>query len=67
MFRRKAPSPQVGDRYIKADDRIGKVWEISRLWTTVDGVPHARLTHQDETLAVSVSTLSDAKFFTPAQ
>lgn len=65
MFGRKASPPQVGDRYMKADDRLGKVWEVSRLWTTVDGVPHARLVNRDETLAVSVGTLSDPKFFMP--
>jgi len=50
---------------MKTDDRVGKVWEVSRLWTTADGVPHARLTYRDETLAVSVITLADTQFFTP--
>lgn len=35
-------------------------------WTTVDGVPHARLIYRDETLAVSVSTLADPQFFMTA-
>jgi len=51
---------------MKAGDRNGKVWEVSRLWTTVDDVPHARLAYRDETLAVSVSTLADPQFFVPA-
>lgn len=66
MFRRRPPPVQVGDRFVKVGDRTGKVWEISRLWTTVDDVPHARLVYRDETLAVSVGTLADTEFFLPA-
>ena len=49
---------------MKANDQTWKVWEVSRLWTTVDGVPHARLVHQNETLMVSIRTLADQEFFT---
>ncbi|EME67524.1 hypothetical protein H261_23075 [Paramagnetospirillum caucaseum] len=64
IFGRKTQSIQVGDRFMKANDQTRKVWEISRLWTTVDGVPHARLVHQHETLMVSIRTLADQEFFT---
>ena len=48
---------------MKASDQTRKVWEVSRLWTTVDGVPHARLVSQHETLMVSIRTLEDPEFF----
>ena len=63
IFGRKTPPIQVGDRFIKANDQTRKIWEVSRLWTTVDGVPHARLVNRHETLMVSVSTLADQEFF----
>jgi len=68
LFRRVAPPIQVGDRFRKAGDQFGKVWEIARLWTTVDGLLHARLKSQDkqgETRIVSVITLTDRQFFSP--
>ena len=64
IFGRKIPPIQVGDRFVKANDQTRKVWEVSRLWTAGDGVPHARLVSQHETLMVSVSTLNDQDFFT---
>lgn len=63
IFGRKTPPIQVGDRFAKANDHTRKVWEVSRLWTAVDGVPHARLVNQHETLMVSVGTLNDQEFF----
>ena len=51
---------------MKSNDQTKKVWEVSRLWTAVDGVPHARLVNRHETLMVSVSTLNDQEFFTAA-
>jgi hypothetical protein len=63
IFGRKTPLIQVGDRFMKANDQTRKVWEVSRLWTAVDGVPHARLVNQNETLMVSVGTLNDQEFF----
>lgn len=33
LFGRKGDPIQAGDRFMKADDRVGKVWEVSRLWT----------------------------------
>lgn len=64
IFKRKLPPIQVGDLFRKFADRTEKKWVVSRLWTTVDGIPHARLKNRDETLAVSVITLSDPEFFT---
>ena len=66
IFRNKPPTIKEGDRFIKASDRLEKVWEVLKLWTSVDGVPHARLVHGDETLAVSIITLSDPQFFVHA-
>ena len=64
FFRRKLPPIKVGDLFRKFADRTEKKWAVSRLWTTVDGIPHARLKNLDETLAVSIITLSDPEFFT---
>ncbi len=63
IFGRKTPPIQVGGRFMKANDQTRKIWEVSRLWTTVDGVPHARLVNRHETLMVSIRTLEDQEFF----
>ncbi|BAE50988.1 hypothetical protein amb2184 [Paramagnetospirillum magneticum AMB-1] len=63
IFRRKTPPIQVGDRYMKANDQTRKVWEVSRLWTAVDGVPHARMVNRHETIMVSIRTLEDPEYF----
>jgi hypothetical protein len=63
IFGRKIPPIQVGDRFMKSNDQTRKVWEVSRLWTAVDGVPHARLVNQHETMMVSIRTLDDPEFF----
>jgi hypothetical protein len=31
IFGRKLPPIEVGDRFMKTGDRVGKVWEVSRL------------------------------------
>jgi len=70
MFGRgSSPCPvQPGDRYAKVGDLFGKVWEVTRVWTTVDDLLHARLRSVDkqgETRIISVSALTDRLFFTP--
>lgn len=68
IFGQKPPKIRTGDRFVKVDDRLGRVWIVSRLWTAIDGVPHARLEGpegQGMTMVVSVSTLNDRKFFFP--
>ncbi len=60
------PAIRIGDRFTKAGDRFGKVWEVSRIWIAVDGLLHARLTGQNgqgETQIISVVTLSNSDFF----
>jgi len=69
MLRRKAPPVQIGDRFVKAGDPPGRAWDVVRLWTTVDGVPHARMENngqQRESRIISVSALTDPHFFSPA-
>ncbi|ARJ65944.1 hypothetical protein WV31_09905 [Magnetospirillum sp. ME-1] len=66
IFGRNPPPIQVGDRFMKSNDQTRKIWEVSRLWTAVDGVPHARLVNQHETIMVSLRTLADQEFFVPA-
>ncbi|WP_231849048.1 hypothetical protein [Paramagnetospirillum magneticum] len=48
---------------MKANDQTRKVWEVSRLWTAVDGVPHARMVNRHETIMVSIRTLEDPEYF----
>ena len=66
IFGRKAPPLQVGDRFRKSGDRFGKVWQVSRLWVTCDGILHSRLRSASETRIISAVTLVDPDFFTPA-
>ncbi|CAA7627117.1 conserved hypothetical protein [Candidatus Terasakiella magnetica] len=69
MFGRKSVPIQVGDRFIKAGDSNGKLWEVTRIWTTVDGIPHTRLknlSHLGETRIISVQTLASLQFYIPA-
>jgi len=66
IFRLKAQHLEIGDRFIKADDRHAKIWEIAKIWTTVDGVRHVRLNNmavQSDTMMVSVHALTDHQFF----
>ena len=69
MFHRDIPSVQVHDRFVKAGDPPGRVWVVIRVWTTVDGLLHARMTgetREGETRIISVSALVDKQFFSPA-
>lgn len=65
IFGRTSPPIQIGDRFRKADDRFGAVWEVVRLWATVDGLLHARLKAGSETRIISAITLADTDFFSP--
>ncbi|MBR9970869.1 hypothetical protein [Magnetospirillum sulfuroxidans] len=69
LFGRKASHPlQPGDQFIKAGVGFGTVWEIVRVWTTGDELLHARLRsleNNSETMAISVCTLVNPRFFTP--
>lgn len=69
MARRDGPPLQLGDRYLKAGDRSGRVWVVIRLWTASDGLPHARMENEGrerETRIISVSALMDRHFYFPA-
>ena len=58
----------VGDRFLKVGDLFGKMWEVSRVWMTVDGLLHARVVGVDrlgETRIISISALTDRQFFVP--
>ena len=68
IFGRKAPAIQIGDRFMKVGSHGANVYEVSRLWTATDGLPHAHLTNiakHGETRIISVSALTDPQFFTP--
>lgn len=68
-FKRALPPVQPGDRFVKIGDQPNKVWVVSRVWETVDGIPHVRMEsflHQGETRIISVSALMDLRFFAPA-
>lgn len=66
LFGRGFVEIQVGDKFVKTDDRLGWVWTVSRLWTAVDGIAHARLNgpeNESMTIVVSVATLNNQDFF----
>ncbi|MDR3437443.1 hypothetical protein [Telmatospirillum sp.] len=69
MASQKASSVHIGDRFVKTGDQYGRIWTIIRLWTTVDGIPHARMENngqQRESRIISISALLDAQFYAPA-
>jgi hypothetical protein len=69
LFSRRSLPVRSGDRFVKVGDPPTKVWVVSRVWETVDGLPHARMEncqHQTETRIISVSALTDPQFFVPA-
>lgn len=69
MFKRKSLPVQIGSRFVKAGDPPGRPWSVIRLWTTVDGIPHARIENnekQHETRIISISALTDPQFYAPA-
>jgi len=60
---------ELNDRFVKKGDPPGRVWVIVRLWIASDGLPHARLEiegRHSETRIMSVSALSDRRFYLPA-
>jgi len=63
-----ASTVRVGDRFRKPSDQFGKVWEVTRVWKTGDGLLHVRLASLDgkgETRIISVVTLMDTAYFLP--
>jgi hypothetical protein len=69
MISRNARSVQLGDRFVKNGDPYGRIWVVIRVWTTIDGLLHARMENNDrqhETRIISVSALVDDHFFTSA-
>ena len=70
MLSRKAPSVNIGDRFMKVGDQYGRAWTVMRLWTTLDGLPHVRLQsdgQDQETRIISLSALVDVHFYVRAQ
>lgn len=68
IFRRKIEIVEVGDLFRKVDDGLGRVWEVTRLWMTVDGLLHARLAvvgGSGESIIVSTMALADRRHFRP--
>ncbi|WP_050750761.1 hypothetical protein [Paramagnetospirillum magneticum] len=66
IFRRKTEIIEVGDLFRKVDDNLGRVWEVTRLWVTVDGLLHARLVvlgDSGESIIVSTMALADNGHF----
>jgi hypothetical protein len=69
MPSRKYQHIQVGSRFLKVGDSYGRTWEVIRLWTTGDGLPHALLESNDrerDTRIMSLSALIDDRLFVPA-
>ncbi|WP_236686332.1 hypothetical protein [Paramagnetospirillum magnetotacticum] len=70
FFGRKNPVIQPGDLYVKVGDPPSKVWKITRVWSTVDGILHARLHsffQQSEFRIVAITVLGDRDFYIPTQ
>jgi len=70
MFTRGGAPVQLGDQFVKTGDPPGKIWTVVRLWTTTDGLPHARIENegqQSETRIMSISALTDPHFYVPAR
>ena len=70
FFGRKKPVIQPGDLYVKVGDPPSKVWEVTKVWSTVDGIPHARLHRffqQSESRIVAITVLSDRDFYIPTE
>lgn len=68
IFRRKTEIIEIGDLFRKIDDDLGRVWEVTRLWVTVDGLLHARLVVRGgsgESIIVSTLALGDSRHFHP--
>ena len=66
FFGRKKPVIQPGDLYVKVGDPPSKVWEVTKVWSTVDGIPHARIrshAQQSESRIVAITVLSDCKHY----
>ena len=56
----------LGDRFVKAGDRVERWWEVVHLMTAVDGILHARLAFQgkeSELRTIAVPALLDDKFW----
>ncbi len=70
FFGRKKPVIQPGDLYVKVGDPPSKVWEVTKVWSTVDGIPHARLHgffQQSESRIVAINVLGDRDFYIPTE
>jgi hypothetical protein len=68
MFKRRTPSVRLGERFVKADDPLGRAWKVTRLWTTAIGIPHAQIENDGqrrETRIISVSALTDMTLYGP--
>lgn len=68
IFRKKISSVRIGEFFVKADDRLGLAWKVTRLWTTALGIPHAHIEKgglRKETRVIAVSALTDINLFGP--
>lgn len=69
MLKRKPQTIDIGDRFVAAGEREGRVWEVVYLWTAVDGIQHARLANvgrPSDLRTISVPVLFDPHFWRPA-
>ncbi len=68
MLKRKNFQVELGDRFSKAGDRYGRVWEVVYVWVAVDGITHARLAvvgSQSDLRTVAAPVLADTQFWEP--
>lgn len=66
MARRVKPKVQIGDRFIKAGEPHGRIWEVIDLRITVDGILHAQLRSKDRdggAVTIAAGVLVDQDFW----
>lgn len=69
MAKRVKPKVQIGDRFIKAGEPHGRVWEVVGLRVTVDGILHAQLRstgREGGALTIAAGVLVDQNFWRAA-
>ncbi len=66
MLKSKIPQVQPGQRFAKAGDPHGKLWEVIDVADAVDGIPHAHLRScdgQGVLITIAVGVLADPAFW----
>ncbi len=66
MLKSKVPQIRPGDRFFKAGDPSGKLWEVVELSNAVGGILHAHLRSCDRhgvSITIAAGVLADPVFW----